>query len=279
MTDFVEDSFLETGTVMTELVAKAREAKAAGKSRRDFFASTAKLAGATALGAAGISLMHPMAADAANADTKPTDTFQDIINIAATAEALAVTFYHQALKEPSSLPDVNSAANRNYFQAATVQEYEHYLYLLKLGAVPVTTTFYFPENMFTDETVFFPTAETLEGYFIAAYMAAAREFSGAVSSGITTANPFAIGLAVQILGVECEHRALLRVAQGVNPPNNLIGETALITSVGQAVAPLTPFLSGGSGFSTTPYMMPGKGAVNERSMPYGFSFFPKQKYF
>jgi hypothetical protein len=277
MTDFVDDSFLETGEVMNELVARAKETRAAGKSRRDFFASTAKLAGATALGAAGVGLLQPIAAAAAQPDTKITDTFQDIINIAATAEALAVTFYHEALKEPTKLPDVNSVANRNYFQAATVQEFEHFLYLEKLGATPVTTQFYFPDAMFTDEPTFFSTAGTLEEYFISAYIAAAMEFSGAVSKGITTASPFGIGLAVQIAGVECEHRALLRVASGANPPNDVIGETALLKSVGAAVAPLTPFLSGGSGFSG-PYMMPAKHEVNSRSMPYGFSFFPKQKY-
>ena len=154
-----------------------------------------------------------------------------MLNIAATAEALASMFYYQALQNQAALPDVNSAANRNYFQAAVTQEYEHLLYLGKFGGKPLKRRFYFPTTMFTDELVFFPTALLLEEYFISAYLAAAMDFSGAVSRGITTANPFALGFAVQVLGVECEHRALLGVATNINPPNGRIVETALLSSV------------------------------------------------
>ena len=97
---------------------------------------------------------------------------------------------------------MNSTANRNYFQAALTQEAEHLMYLETLGAKPLATKFYFPDDMFSKESVFFPTASLLEDYFISAYIAAAIEFSGAVSSGITTANPFAIGVAVQIMGID-----------------------------------------------------------------------------
>lgn len=214
MTDMIDDTLRQSTEVMQELIAKAREAGGAPASRRDFFARTAALAGSTALGAAGIGLLQPIAARAATPRGKVTqnaDSLQDIINIAATAEALATTFYYNALVAGSALPDVNSAANQNYFQAAAVQEFEHLLILKKLGAHAIATEFYFPANMFTDESVFFPTALTLEAYFISAYLAAALDFSGAVSSNITTANPYALGFAVQVLGVECEHRALLGV--------------------------------------------------------------------
>ena len=42
MSDIIDDAVLQTGTVMTELVAKAKEAHASGQSRRDFFARTAQ---------------------------------------------------------------------------------------------------------------------------------------------------------------------------------------------------------------------------------------------
>jgi hypothetical protein len=134
--------------------------------------------------------------------------------------------------------------------------------------------FYFPDNMFTDEKVFFPTALTLEEYFISAYLAAAMDFSGAVSSNITTADPFSLGFAVQVLGVECEHRALLGVAANMNPPNNVVIETALLTSVQGAVKPLTPFLQAGSGYSG-PFEMPSQSAVSAQAYPYDFAYFPK----
>ena len=274
----IEETFGKTNAVMTKLLQKAREATEAGASRRSFFAKTATLAGASALGMAGAGFLQPIAAHAAEGDTETTpDTIQAILNIAATAESLATTFYYNALAS-TSLPDVNSTANRNYFQAAAVQEFEHLVILDHLGGSPLATEFYFPTNMFTDETVFFPTASTLEDYFISAYIAAAREFSGAVSKGIKMADPRALGLAVQIGGIECEHRALLNVAANVNPPNNRIIESALIKRVGDAVAPLMPFLEGGSGF-VGPVTMPTKGEVNKIAQPYGFSSFPKYTIF
>jgi hypothetical protein len=277
MSDIVDETLRQTTDVMTELTRKAGEARRAGTSRRDFFARTAGLAGATALGAAGIDLLQPIAARAATMGrTTNADTTQEILNIAATAESLATTFYYNALQNPTGLPDVNSTANRNYFQAALTQEYEHLLLLGKLGAKTIQRHFYFPDAMFTDETVFFPTALLLEQYFISAYLAASLDFSGAVSSGITTANPTALGFAVQVLGVECEHRALLGVAANINPPNGIILESALLPSVSAAVAPLTPFLTGGTGFSG-PFEMPSQSVINTTAEPYGFSFFPKFK--
>lgn len=276
MSQNIEETLTQTGEAAIELAHKAREARARGESRRSFFASTAKLAGATALGAAGISVLQPIAAASASTGSGITDTTQDIANIAATAEALAMTFYYHALAHPYTLPNVNSNANKNYFQAALIQETEHFLYLTeKLGAAPIVTEFYFPENMWTDESVFFPTASTLEDYFISAYIAAAREFSGRVSSGITKPDPFLIGLAVQIAGVECEHRALLRVAANENPANNRIAESALLKSVGEAAGPLTPFLQGGSGFMGPIPMPTDQKTINTAAEPYGFSFFPK----
>lgn len=273
MADIVDDSLRDTGEVMQELVLKAGEARRAGRTRRDFFASTAKLAGATALGAAGAGLLQPIAARAATSASN-TDTAQDILDIAATAEALAVTFYYNGLQAGMALPDVNSAANQNYFQAAVIQETEHLLYLRKFGAANPPHRFYFPPNMFTDESVFFQTALTLEAYFISAYLAAALDFSGAVSSNMTTANPTFLGFAVQVLGVECEHRALLGVAANINPPNGIIIESALVKTVQDAGVALKPFIKGTDGY-VGPVSLPTRDEINTAAQPYGFSFFPR----
>jgi rubrerythrin len=277
MTDFVDDAMRTSTEVMNELVAKAHEAVRAGESRRSFFTRTAKIAGATALGVAGAGMLQPIAAHAAmNPPKGNNDTLQEVIDIAATAESLATTFYYNALAAGPALPHVNNKANQNYFQAAVTQEFEHLRYLHKLGAKQVTSQFYFPKKMFTDEKIFFETALLLEEYFIAAYLQAALDFSGAVSSQITTANPYALGFAVQVMGVECEHRALLGVAANVTPPNNRYVERALLKSVAQAVHPLKPFLSGGDGFAG-PVKMPNENEVNAIAQPYGFSFFPHYK--
>jgi hypothetical protein len=78
---------------------------------------------------------------------------------------------------------------------------------------------------------------------------------------------------VQIAGIECEHRALLNVAAGVTPPNNVLIETALLTTVGGAATPLMPFLAGGTGF-VGPVGLPSMAAVDALAQPYGFSSFP-----
>jgi hypothetical protein len=277
MADRHTEEFTETGLIVTELVARAKETRAQGRSRRDFFTSTAKLAGASVLGAAGIGLLQTTAARAATGQSASSDTVQDILNIAATAENLAITFYYQALRS-EFLPDVHSTANLNYFQAALSQEYEHLMFLEQAGGTPLATQFYFPDNMFSHENVFFPTASTLEDYFISAYIAATLDFSGAYSSGITTANPTLIGVAAQIAGVESEHRALLRVAYNQNPPNNRIVESALLTSVQGAVGPLTPFLSSGTSGFHGPFNPPTIGQINSISMPYTPASFPKPTY-
>jgi hypothetical protein len=278
MNDTSLDSLTETGTVMGELVAKAREARAQGRSRRDFFTATAKIAGATAMGAAGAKLMLPLAAKAATTNGAPSaDTVADIVNLAATAEALAITFYNRALESNTTLLNVNSSANRNYFQAALSQELEHLELLRSLGGRPLASRFYFPEDMFIKESVFFPTAMTLEKYFISAYIAAALDFSGAWSSNITAANPKLLGAAVQICGVECEHQALLGVAANINPPNAVLVEQALLTSVLGAVTPLTPFLQGGSGFVGS-YSAPDSATIQTNAAPYTVSSFPKPVY-
>ncbi len=271
MPDSLLDSFRETGEIASELQHKALEAQARGESRRSFFRNTAALAGSTVLGAAGIEVLQPATALAAHPECK--SSFQEIVDIAATAEFLAVTFYYLALQSPSGLPNVNSQANRNYFQAALTQEYIHEETLASLGAKPLATKFYFPDNMFTSETVFFATSQILETYFIGAYLAAAREFSGLISKGIMAANPVGIGLAVQTAGIECEHRALLRVAANENPPNDRAFELAVVRCVEDAAQALGPFLQGGTGFSGTPISVPRRTDVEATAKPYDFRFF------
>lgn len=276
MTDALFQSFEETGEIVSELQHKAVEAARRGESRRTFFRNSASLAGSTVLGAAGIELLKPVTAFAAG-QPACTTKYTDVLSIAATAEFLAVTFYYTALQSQATLPTVNNTANRNYFQAAVTQEYIHEETLVSLGGAPLATQFYFPETMFTKERQFFKTSQLLETFFISAYIAAAREFSGMISSEIKVAKPKAIGLAVQIAGVECEHRALLRVAANENPPNDLPFERDVVACVEDAVTALTPFLQGGTGFSTTPIPVPTKSEVDSIASPYGFSFFPTVK--
>lgn len=259
MDDKFSDRFAEAGERALEF------------SRSAFLRRTAVVGGAAAL---GTSILTPLLSTRAHAATCSCTT-QDIVNIAATAELLATTTYFQALKLPTQLPQVNDKANRNYFQAALTEEYIHLEILQSLGGTPLATKFYYPEDMFSKTYTFLTTLEQLETAFIGAYLAAAQEFSGVVSSGITKANPTLIGAAVQIAGVECEHRALARVVLGANPPNNRYLETAPFTCVTQAATALGPFLTGGNGF-VGPFLPPSKNEVGNRAEPYDFDFFPRE---
>ncbi len=51
-------------------------------------------------------------------------------------------------------------------------------------------------------------------------------------------------VALRILGVECEHRALYRVISADDPADNITLEVAQYDCVGDAVGVLEPFLSG-----------------------------------
>jgi hypothetical protein len=276
----LRDSFRETGELVTELSAKAGEAQARGLSRRSFVSSALLATGAAVLGStvAADAAVRPVLRSALVPNTttsKCSCTPTTIFSIAATAELLATTMYYRALALPTDLPDVNSIANRNYFQAALTEEYLHYELLTSLGGKALATQFFFPTGMFTNETTFFNTLDALETAFVAAYLAAAREFSGAVSSVITKPNPVVIGAAVQIAAVEGEHRVLGRVAAGVNPPNNRYLESGEFQCVADAANALHPFLAGGAGFSG-PFHVPSKSEVNSAAQPYGFSFFPPE---
>jgi hypothetical protein len=272
----LRESFRETGELVTELTAKAGEAERAGVSRRSFVTSALLATGATVLGSAAVAKAAGRPAFSKSTVARTCSCSEKrIFSIAATAELLATTMYYRALALPTDLPDVNSIANRNYFQAALTEEYLHYELLTSLGGAPLANSFFFPGTMFTNETTFFNTFNALETAFVAAYLAAAREFSGAVSSVITTANPVLIGAAVQIAAVEGEHRVLGRVAAGINPPNDRYLESGEFACVEDAATALHPFLTGGSGFSG-PFHVPSRSEVNSAASPYGFSFFPPE---
>jgi hypothetical protein len=211
------------------------------------------------------------------------DTTQDIINAAYTAEQLATTFYYLGLlaAQLDYLPNVSNPANLNYFQAALFQEYTHASIFASLGAVSIagsTPMFYFPTGAFQNENTFFNVLDALETAFIGAYTAAVGSWAGdaplAVSSTGSFTAPQLAKVAAQILGTEAEHRALGRVANNINPPNNLILERAPYTEVGSlknltgtAVGALAPFVTGGKGF-TGPYAMPSKTHVLDMAAPY-----------
>ena len=188
-----------------------------------------------------------------------------------------------------------SVINVAYLQGALLEEVAHAQLLRSLLGLPtsgsgdaaagVPQTFYYPTGTFTSLTGFLPVLLALETAFIGAYMTAVEEFASMAAGyngfSSTQANPAASGtnltqanlilyakVASAILGVESEHRALVRGIPSVTlgSPNyaniNLIpannenyeitdGLTGLLVSVSgstttTAGAALGPFIASGT---------------------------------
>ena len=187
------------------------------------------------------------------------ESVQDIINIAVTAEALAVTALGGAIENAKNGLLALNAEQIQTLTAARAAEQAHYQFLISAGAKPLTTTFTVPDpKIVTDVPTFLTTLIALEEVFIAAYLAAAQEFA-------TLGQAKLAQVALQIAAVEAEHRAGVRfyaIEAGVisGTPNDVAFEKALFSNVGQAAAALQQLgFIGGSGTQIT---YPGPGAID-----------------
>jgi hypothetical protein len=161
------------------------------------------------------------------------ENVMEIVNVAATAEALAVTVLTAAVGNASTLGLTGLVLD--VVQAALAEELIH-LQVLRdvLGGAPITKTFYVPDpKILTDQATFLGTLEVAENLFIAAYMAACREFA-------ELGQPLLAKVAYQTGAVEAEHRVLVRAALALAgntadvPPNNKAFETDLVLYVADA---------------------------------------------
>lgn len=200
---------------------------------------------------------------ATNADLQGTtmacETVQEIIDIAVTAEAFAVTALGAAIDNALNGLLALNAEQIQTLQAARAAEQSHYEYLIAAGAVPLTLTFTVPDPaIFTDVPTFLTTLITLEEAFIAAYIAAAQEFAILGRADLAR-------VALQIGAIEAEHRVGVRfyAAQAgiiTGTPNDVAFEKALFSSVGEAAAALQALgFIGGSGAQVT---YPGPGEID-----------------
>jgi hypothetical protein len=213
--------------------------------------------GIAGIGLIGASLLAGCGGSGNSSGSSSTD--QQILNAAATAEALATTMYYNIVNVSGSIYKVGLAGNapdQAYMVAGYEEELNHYNFLVNAGAKPLATTFYFPTNMFVDPQTTVNTLVTLEDAFIAAYLIGVRDFSSTALKVI----------AAQIMGIEAEHRVLARVvtndlgltsvtglsgvAEAVNAPgataNNLAYERTFSTAlpdISHVVTALGPFVS------------------------------------
>jgi hypothetical protein len=166
----------------------------------------------------------------------------DIGGIAHTMEHLAVAFMAAGIKSPA-LNLQGNALLLATVQAALLEEQLHVHFLARAIARPFTglsappfpgffvningqpVAFTVPKPaMLTDLQTFLATLEQFEELFVAVYTAAVREFA-------ELGQPQLAKQAAQLLGVEAEHRALVRAAMAIAgvaaavPPNNKAFET------------------------------------------------------
>ncbi|HTK06923.1 MAG TPA: ferritin-like domain-containing protein [Ktedonobacteraceae bacterium] len=209
----------------------------------------------------GLVLTHQDAPDAAHAQSVNHNNNNDqnaankaianILNIAITAEELGVVFYTQAVKNARQLNlSQNGLAD---IQAALAEEQVHQSFLAKQGAKALTNTFSFPfgQDTFRNFDHFIKVQQQLEAVFVAAYLAAGKEFA-------TWKRPDLVLIAAQIGGVEAEHRAVGRAIGGMRPANNRAFETVLLQAVADAPNVLKKggFLSPQNGNSFTFHATP-----------------------
>jgi Ferritin-like domain len=150
----------------------------------------------------------------------------DFGNAAVGAERIAVAFYSNALGLSSDFGvsadlakgTLLNSAHREYFKAARNQEASHLATLLSLpvGLSFPFTTFSFPAGTFRSAPAMLAMGEQLERVFIGAYLGAIK-VAATVSGDLGV---FVAEAAGQILGVECEHRVLIRDIAGEDPPND-----------------------------------------------------------
>jgi hypothetical protein len=211
------------------------EMLASSPSRKHFLTGAAAIAATVGLApslasAAGIEALL-------GTNGKMKDTPAQILNIAATAEAAAVTaLYNVHVAVNHGVLNVMGAkvpvgALVSIVRAALREEQDHLAFVMGAGGKPLYTSFSFPNAIFTDavQTLkFFLVAEEI---FVAAYMAACRDFAAGGQAKLAQ-------YAYQIGGVEAEHRTLMRVGLGMYPPNNQSFETNKFGSVSAAAAKL-----------------------------------------
>jgi hypothetical protein len=202
-------------------------------SRRGLIKGAAGVAG----GLAAASFAGIFGLRSAEASHNANDEPQTILNLAATAESLATTFYWAALTMAKFNVD---AADVAYLRLALDAEKYHLDFLTSNGGQPLTTQFYVPANLLSDPALFVQVGTNAETAFVGAYLAATRRFA-------ELNQPRLAATTAQHACSEAQHLALIRAIGGL-APNNLALPLPIYYNVSDAVPTLAPFLQGGQGF-------------------------------
>jgi hypothetical protein len=210
----------------------ARQAESYLARRRTFLKGAAGVGGGVATaGFAGLFGISSASAQSGGDDP------QTILNLAATAETLAVTFYYSALTAATFDIEPDDVA---YLKNALDSELYHLEFLMSAGGKSLTQQFYVPATLLSDVGVFVQVGTQAETAFVGAYLAATRRLAelGQPRLAATTA---------QHAASEAVHLAVLRDIGGL-VPNDVALPLPIYFNVSDAMPTLAPFLSGGEGF-------------------------------
>jgi rubrerythrin len=203
-------------------------------SRRALLQGAALGGAALALsGVAAVPARATAASPAPGTTQAGTVSLQTGINIALTAEMLAVTTYSNAIANISALGFADSlGVNLGALQGALAAEADHVSLLESMGAQPLATSFNYPSEMFSNGTIFATTLAALETTIVAGYLVGCEQ--AAVEGRADIAQ-----LAARIAAVEAEHRVNARALLQAIPSNNSSFESlAGFVSVTGALAAL-----------------------------------------
>ncbi|MBC8098717.1 MAG: ferritin-like domain-containing protein [Armatimonadetes bacterium] len=201
-------------------------------SRRNFLQGSAVAAGGTMV---GFSQLFGYSRVFAQGDG---DTPQTMLDLAATAETFACTHYFNAINSAEALGLTEQEVN--WLKSFLDSELKHKQFLEANGAVSLATEFFVPADLFTDRALFVATSNTAENWFVAAYLSATRRFA-------VLGEPLLAATTAQLVGVEAEHQALIRLMGGLQPSFQTLKEP-LFWNTSEVGALFQPFLEGGEGF-------------------------------
>ncbi len=191
---------------------------------------TAASAGVTAAGFVGLFGLGPTEAHAEDAAT--------ILDLAATAETLAATFYYTALTGATFRIDKRALAHLKLTMDA---ELHHLEILRSLGGASLRQHFYLPDRLLADASVFVTTSLTIETALADAYVAATHQLA-------VLGQPLLAATAAQLGASAAQHLTMIGQLAGLTP-HGLTLPAAGFRRVSDAAPALAPFLTGGAGFN------------------------------
>lgn len=211
----------------------AEQSDQSARTRRSFLRGAVGVGGG--IGAA--SFVRAFGVGGAQAAEVTENDIATIVNLAATAEALAVTFYYTMLTQATF--HVGEDATE-YLKLAMDAEMHHLQILQALGGRSSAQQFYMPQRMHSDASVFVDTGLRAETVFAGAYLAATHRFA-------MLGQPQLAATAAQHGASEAQHLTLIRHLAGM-VPNDLTLPAPLFAHETDAAPALAPFLQGGAGF-------------------------------